>query len=180
MRDRNSTLQICRPRSNLAVALLTVLTLAAAADGPGYRSVSVDVGGRLHIVTGSGTKILAPKLKWQVRFDDSAISPDRQTVGWLAMYPYPEPPGATYHREPIPGALVLYRAGRIIHTFQTEQVFWDWQFQDEGKRVAYSTGPTHGGAAECVLRDVVSGRVVSRWRVKEGSEPPTWAQTLRI
>jgi hypothetical protein len=96
------------------------------------------------------------------------------------MYPYPSPSGAKYAGEPIGGALALYSSGRNIHTFGTEQTFWDWQFSDGGKRVAYSTGPTHGGAAECVLRDVDSGKIVARWLVKDGDEPPEWARTLRV
>jgi hypothetical protein len=75
---------------------------------------------------------------------------------------------------------VLYRAGRVIQNFPTEQTFWDWQFQDGGKRVAYSTGPTHGGAAQCVLRDVDTGKIVDRWLPKEGPDAPPWAVTLRI
>lgn len=119
-------------------------------------------------------------LKDQVAFGDPAIAPDRHTVGWLVMYPFPSPPGAAYHAAPMAGALALYRAGRVIHTFRTDQVvFWDWQFLDGGKRVAYSTGPTHGGAAECILREVESGRIVARWRVKEGEQPPAWSRTLR-
>ena len=86
-------------------------------------------------------------------------------------------PGGIYAQ--LACSLVIFRAGRVIHTFTTEQMFWDWQFQDGGKQVAYSTGPTHGGAAECMLRDVVSGRTISRWRVKGGEDPPSWAQALR-
>lgn len=123
---------------------------------------------------------MPPRIRGQVAFGDPAVSPDHRTVGWLVLYPYPNPPGAEYLRsEPIAGALALYRSGRVIHQFRTEQPFWDWQFQDEGKRVAYSTGPTHGGAAECVLRDVETGKIVAHWSVKGGSEPPAWARTLR-
>ncbi len=117
--------------------------------------------------------------KNQVAFDHPAISPDRQTIGWLVLYTFPAPPGADYKPAPLAGALVLFRAGHVIQTFRPDQVFWDWQFADGGKQVAYSTGPTHGGAAECILREVVSGRIVARWRVKEGEQPPAWARDLR-
>jgi hypothetical protein len=73
---------------------------------------------------------------------------------------------------------MIYRAGHTIHTFSTQQSFWDWQFQGGGKRVAYSTGPVHGGAAQYVLRDVNSGRIVARWSVGS-DELPSWAQGLR-
>ena len=157
-----------------------VAVAIAAPATPSYRSVAVDSAGRLHIVLDSGKEFLPPKMRRQVSFGDPAISPDRRTVGWLVLYPYPNPPGAKHLRfEPIAGALVLYRSGRVIHRFETEQTFWDWQFQDQGKRVAYSTGPTHGGAAECVLRDAETGTIVAQWSVKGSSEPPAWARRLR-
>jgi hypothetical protein len=135
--------------TNLLLPVLTALTLSA--DGPSYRSVSVDPAGRLHIVPDSGNEILPPKLPGQVSFGDAAISSDRRSVGWLVMYPDPT---VTYEGAQIGGRLAVFRAGRVIHTFTTEQVFWDWQFQDGGKRVAYSTGPTHGGvrAPRCRVR----------------------------
>jgi hypothetical protein len=162
-------------RNILRITLIAALTLSAG--GAGYRSVSVDQSGQLHIVLDSGKEILPPKTPGQVSFDSPMISFDGRTVGWLVMYP--DPTITDYQGAQIPGRLVIYRAGRVLHTFTTEQMFWDWQFQDGGKRVAYSTGPTHGGAAECVLRDVDSGRTLAHWWVKQGSDPPAWAETLR-
>jgi len=150
--------------------------LALLAGGPAYRSVSVDESGQLHIVLDSGKEVLPRKIREQVSFGAPLVSPDRRAVGWLAMYPQP---AVNYVMPPIPGKLVIYRAGRVLRTVPTDQVFWDWHFQDGGKRVAYSTGPTHGGAAECVLRNVESGKVVAHWWVRPGSEPPTWARNLR-
>jgi len=161
-----------------AVLLLCALT-ATSADSS-YRSVSIDSSGRLQIELDSGSVIKPARLKGQVAFGNPAISPDHRTVGWFVMYPYPSPSATEYAGEPIAGALALYSSGRIIHTFGTDQMFWDWQFSDGGKRVAYSTGPTHGGAAECVLRDVDSGKIVARWLVKDGDKPPAWARTLRV
>ncbi len=149
-----------------------VLALAMAAIGAAqYRTVSIDDRGTLHIGLDSGKTIEAPKFPGQTAFAKAAIAADHRTIGWLAIYPN-ETIG------PIAGRLVLYRSGRVLHSFATEQVFWDWQFRDGGKQVAYSTGPTHGGAAECVLRDVDSGRVVARWQTRSGGEPPDWAKNL--
>jgi hypothetical protein len=164
---------------NLLLAVLAAATPADSATAM-YRSVAVDSAGRLHIVLESGAEVRPPKLRGQVSFGDPAISPDRRTAGWLVLYPYPGPQGASYRRDPIAGDLVLYRSGRVIHRFRTEQTFWDWRFQDAGRRVAYSTGPTHGGAAVCVLRDVETGQILAEWPVRGGGEPPDWARGLRM
>jgi hypothetical protein len=159
---------------------VVALSITAAAT-PGYRSVMVDSAGQLHIVLDNGREVLPPKAEGQVSFGNPTISPDRRTVGWLVLYEYPNPSEAKGPvREPIPGSLVLYRGGRVIHRFKTEQTFWDWQFQDGGKRVAYCTGPTHGGAAECILREVESGRVIADWGVRGAGKPPDWARTLHM
>lgn len=156
------------------VPLFAALTLFAR--GPVYRSVSVDKSGQLHIVLDSGKEILPKKNPGQLSFGLPLISPDDHTVGWLEEFAHPG--YGSYLRE-ISNTLVIYRAGHVLHRFRTEQVFWDWDFRDGGKRVAYSTGPTHGGAAECVLRDVGSGRIVARWWVTSASEPPSWAGDLQ-
>ncbi len=142
-----------------------------------YVSASVDHRGQLHIVLASGKEIMPPKARWQVSFGRPVISPDRRTVGWYAMCPDPSYPADQGYQ--LECALVIYRAERVLHTFKGEAVLWDWQFRNGGRRVAYSTGPTHRGATACVLRDVESGRTVARWRVGEAGEPPAWAKGLR-
>jgi len=167
--------------SPLRRATSLALSLAATvfgAGGPNYRSLSVDDNGSLHIVLDSGKEIVPPRMPGQLSFGDPAISPDRQTIGWLVMYP--DPTITDYKGPQLPFKLAIYRGGHVLHTFATEQVFYDWQFQDGGKRVAYSTGPTHGGAAESVLRDVKSGRTVARWWVRQDTKPPVWALSLRL
>ena len=157
----------------VAAGLAAVVGLFAAEAS--VRSVSVDDGGQLHLVLDSGKEVLPQKIEGQVAFDAALIAEDRRTVGWLVMYA--DPDGA--NRGPIAGKLAIYRAGRVLRTFDMEPVGWDWQFRDGGKRVAYSVGPTHGGADECVLRDVESGRIVARWLPKSGGDPPEWAADLR-
>jgi hypothetical protein len=162
-----------------ALAILILQTPTLGADDQVYRAVFVDAGGQLHIVLSSGKQILPEKIEGQVSFDSPLISPDGHTVGWLIMYPYPVPPGSDWHPKPIPGGLALYRANHVIHTFTTQQAFEDWQFRDEGKNVAYATGPAHGEVGlECVLRDVESGRIVDKWVMPDG-EPPSCTRDLR-
>ena len=164
-----------RPASRLSISVLSLLTaLSLYSSDLTYRSVSVDTAGQVHIVLQSGQEILPNKTEGQVSFDAARLSEDFRTVGWLIMYPFP---GS--NARPIAGGLALFRAGRIIHRLETDQVFWDWRFQDGGKRVAYSTGPTHGVAAECVLRDVETATVAAQRWVAPEAEPPLWARDLR-
>ena len=151
-----------------------VLLLASVAE---YRAVSIDAAGQLRITSSTNQEMLAPKLDGQIAFDAPAISDDHRTVGWLAQYPDPTLGGSA--GTPLSARLVLYREDRIARTFTTDQTFWDWKFRDAGKRVAYSTGPTHGGASECVLRHTGSGKVIARWPVAPGAKPPAWAGSLR-
>ena len=164
----------------LVVRPIVLLLFAAAmlrAEAPAYRAVTVDRTGRLHVALASGKEVLPPRMRGQTSFGDPVIAPDGRTVGWLVMYP--DPTITYYQGAELPFKLVVFRDGRILHTFETDQCFWDWQFQDGGQQVAYSTGPTHGGAAQCVLRDVATGRVIARWLVVRDAEPPRWAQNLR-
>lgn len=161
----------------ISLLLLPLAALVFAASGEKYKSASVDQSGQLHILLDSGKEVLPNKIKGQVSFNNPKLSPDRRTIGWVVMYPDISSTG--YEGTPLAFNLVLYRAGRVLRTFATEPTLWDWEFQARGKRVAFSTGPTHGGATECILRDVDSGRTVARWRVREGVQAPAWTRTLR-
>jgi hypothetical protein len=127
----------------------------------------------------SGREILPSMLKDQVAFSEAKISPDHKIVGWLVDYP--NPTAFQYQASPISGDLVLYRDGHILHRFTPDQIIWDWGFRHNGKHIAYSSGPLHGGAAECVLRDADSGKVLARWIVNQGDDAsvPEWAVDLR-
>jgi hypothetical protein len=156
------------------ILLIPLFATALLSDDAIYRSVRVDNEGRLHIIPESGKEILRNKSRGQTSFDDPKISPDGRTVGWIGGYRNPNGPDFA----DIALELVVFRAGRILHRFDSEFFYWDWEFQDGGKRIAYSFGPQHGGATGCVLREVLSGRVIARWEVHEGSKPPDWAKEL--
>ncbi len=158
------------------VCAIAVLAFASAAlTAQTYRSAEIDLHGKLTIISTSGAKIIPPMLDGQQSFGAARISPDNRTVGWLALYPYPFAGG---NQSPIASKLLIYREGRVLRTISTDQVFWDWRFEDHGRKVAYSTGPTHGGAAECVLFDIDAGKTTARWFVRDG-QAPGWVADLR-
>src|SRR5262249_21090826 len=100
---------------------------------------------RLEIRTDAG-KSNVPRLRdggiavgRQVEFKDVVISPDRRTVGWLAMY------SNCCTSYPIPLALVLYSDGKTREFTGTGLPIWRWAFQNEGKQVAFEQETVHGG-----------------------------------
>lgn len=160
-------------------SVLLATTSIAQGGGSGiYQSTSIDRSGSLHLFLGSGQNVLAPREKGQVGFEAPSISSDGKTVGWLELYPFPRIKNKGYDPGPIAGALIMYRNGHIIQKFTTEQVIWDWHFWHGGNEAAYSSGPTHGGAAQAFLRDVTSGKVLERW-IPANAHPPEWAKGLR-
>lgn len=162
----------------LTLYLVVTASLWAGTHDQRYRSATVDATGQLHIMLASGREVLPKRIKNQVAFGEASVSPNHKTVGWLAYYPYP---GVSYNKvDPIPQSLVLYQSGRILHTFPTGQIFWSWEFLNGGSQVAYSTGPTHGGGGECVLRDVQTGSVLAQWFPERDSDQPIWTKGLRF
>jgi hypothetical protein len=161
----------------VCAALPLAIQLFAAGGGPRYASAKIDANGRLYLVTSTGIEVHAPKLKGQTHFEQVEIAEEGRTVGWLADYP--NPTVTNYKGAMLAGNLVVFRNGRILHVFDTEQVFWGWAFRGAGSQVAYCTGPTHGGTAECLLRRVDSGAVMERWVVKGDGTPPAWVHDLR-
>jgi hypothetical protein len=162
----------------LARFLIAVTSLCVGQTVQRYSSVRIDSNRDLHIVLATGREVIPQMEKGQISYSEVSISADHTTVGWLADYPDPT---VTYYRgATIAGELVLFRSGRFLRRIPTDQVFWDWKFVDQGRKVAYSTGPTHGGAAECVLRDVDSGAVLARWNVDRKGTPPDWARSLNF
>jgi hypothetical protein len=160
-------------------AVTLILCLMAGVSPAGaqtYGSVSLDSAGQLSIIPSAGAIFKAPRLRDQVSFSQPSLSTDHRTLAWLANYPDPTaPPGSA---DPIAGRLVLYRAGRVLRTYRTDQVFWSWQFVQDGKDVAFCTGPSHGGADTCELHRISSGHRLATWSAHAAGDPPPWVKGL--
>jgi len=110
----------------------------------------------------------------QVGIDSAQIAKDGQTAGWLALYADPD------GNSPFAGTLVVWRSGKIVRRFQSEQTFWNWAFYANAEQVAYHVGPTHGEAAShCELHAIESGRLLAPWDgdLDEPNRPP-WTAGL--
>jgi hypothetical protein len=137
-------------------------------------AVSAAPEGSARITRANGEKITIQKEPGQVGVGESHIAPDG-TVGWLAEY---QVEGVSYS---FAGTLILWRAGKTIRRFPTEQSFYSWAFYAQGKQVAYHVGPLHGESkSHCELHDATSGRLIAVWDgdLESGTDRPAWTRGL--
>jgi len=164
-----------QPRG-IFIPLLFSAIFPNAGISQGGHAVSVSAGpdGAAQITFADGKKTTIPKEQGQAGISEAQIAPDG-TVGWLAEY---NVDGVSY---PIAEALIIWRTGKILRRFGTEQVFYSWTFYAAGKQVAYHDGPLHGETkSHCELHDAQSGRGIAQWDGDLDSEShrPAWTQGL--
>jgi hypothetical protein len=163
LRHLGATLLIVALWAALAAAQAVIITRAYA-----------DSSGTLHVVTPSGQDIALTKEKGQTGAEEIKITDDHQTLGWLVVYPNPDPDRSW---ERLYGKLVLWRDGKVLRRFSTEQVFWSWDFWQDGKQVRFHTGPLHG-AGRFELHDLETGRLVAAVDEEVTQTLPDWAESL--
>jgi hypothetical protein len=163
-----------RARAVLAVVLVNAVFPSRVLAQDQVVGVSAGADGSAQLALGGGHSLTIPKERGQVGISDAQIASDG-TVGWLADFSVE---GVSY---PIAGTLVIWRGGKIIWRFQTDQSFYSWTFYAQGRQVAYHIGPLHGELkSRCELHDVASGRLIAVWDgdLESGSSRPAWTQGL--
>jgi hypothetical protein len=146
--------------------------------------------GPLHIIYDDGTEVVQtlPPLKASteketvsntVGFSDAHLAADRQTLGWTTDV---ENCCTSY---PIPVSVVVFRHGKVLHTFAQGQMVWSWMFFRGGEGVAVVFGPTHGSeVGDYRLYDVQTGKLISEVLGDQDTQSlkpaaPEWAQLLQ-
>jgi hypothetical protein len=154
--------------------IVTVWATLAAAQAVMITRAYADHSGTLHVVTANGQDVAVPKEKGQTGAEEIKITDDHQSVGWLVVYPNPDPNRAW---EKLYGELILWRDRKVLRRFSTEVVFWSWGFWQDGKQIAFHIGPLHGsGRSE--LHDVATGRLVAAFNDDDTQTEPDWAKSL--
>jgi hypothetical protein len=162
--------------SNCFKLFLSIALFSAPTFGQDTLSrVYADRKSQTHVVYANGKDavVVAPE-RGQIGIDSMQIAGDGQTAGWLVLYTYPEGDSA------FAGSLVLWRAGKVIRRFQSDQTFWSWAFYAHAEQVAYHVGPTHSETnSHCELHDIGSGHLVASWDgdLDDPKRPP-WTKGL--
>jgi hypothetical protein len=78
-----------------------------------------------------------------------------------------------------PFALLIARNGRKIRRIDGSAFIWKWMFLEDGKRVAYESGPLHFSLT-CVLADIETGRQLGIYDCfgELPANAPGWVKTL--
>jgi hypothetical protein len=197
-------------KSFLLAAVLVASAVALAQENAPkpneelYTSAVIDPSGQLRILTTDGREILPPKDSSsfdsqgrlevpaaaanrtpddeQVGFESPAVSPDRKTVGWLALYPN------CCTSDPIPLYLVLYSSGKVFRLNGQSRPVFHWVFLEGGKQVGFEQETVHSGwAVHYELHDARTGRLVAKFDPHVGadeqvddnpSERPDWVKAV--
>jgi len=169
--------------STSPTAEITSYSVEGAKEDSGYT-------GPLHVLYDDRTEVVqalpSPKASTDkdrafnaVGFSDIQLAADKQTLGWTINV---ENCCTSY---PIPLSLVIFRHGRVLHTFAQGQMVWSWMFFLGGKRIAVVFGPTHGPEiGDYRLYDVQTGKLISEISGDEATQAlkpdaPEWAQLLQ-
>lgn len=164
-----------------AATLAATCSFAAAAGYTG--TVLSDDTRRLMIRSGSRQVVAPHTLSDQEGFQDPAIAPGGQVVGWLALGP------SCCTSYPLPLELVLFRKGRVIRRFDGTLPIWGWSFQRHGSAVAYRERTTHGNSIVMYsLRRIADGKLLDRYECWSGEPedgpppskrpPPAWVRPI--
>ena len=173
-----------KTRSTSQFAEVTKFFIEDSKKDSGYET------GPLHIVYDDGTEVVRtlPPLEASteketvfndVGYSDVHLATDRQTLGWTIDV---ENFCTSY---PIPLRVVIFRHGKVLHSFAQGQMVWSWMFFRGGDVVAVVFGPTHGPeVGDYRLYDVQTGKLLSEVLGDEDTQSlkpdaPEWAQLLQ-
>ena len=93
----------------------TVTSIALMFAQSSSLRVYSDTQHNVHVTSANGKNTTVASEAAQVGIDAIKVADDKQTAGWLALYK--DPDGGS----PVAGKLVLWRGGRIMRSFPTDQ-----------------------------------------------------------
>ena len=149
---------------------------APCSSGQSHRSLRVESAriGPDHRVylrwTGQAERAQPPGEE-QADTEDLKIAPDRSAAAWLIGRM--DLSDASY-----PEAFELQVAwnGKRAHSIFPGRVISQWQFQDDGRRIALYDETGHGGQfGKATLYDAQTGKLLATWSPDAKTAPPVWA-----
>jgi len=122
-----------------APLLLSLALVCSAAHAGVFQPPVVSEDSSELLLFTADTGVSAPEThEDQDGFEDPQVSPDGQSVGWIALV------ASCCTSYPLPRAIVIYRDGEVVQKFDADQSIWEWRFAQGGEAVAYAESVPHG------------------------------------
>ncbi len=128
----------------------------------------------LTVIHGDGSAAEPIADKNQIRVSSPMISEDGSTAGWLANEPF------CCTSYPIATRLAVYIPTKPLRMFNGDgRAIFKWKFIFNGEQVAFYHDFLHGTPAQHYeLRDVSTGRLISKWDGELTGKASTWTKGL--
>lgn len=132
----------------------------------------IDHNENVHFVEKSGNDI---QITHDGRNEDLKIDKAHQVVGWVHRATVEDEKGKVL--EEFRAEIVVYQIFQYKKIITTEQTIWQWKFLDNGRKVAYGKGPTHGGCT-FELYDLERVHAIDKCDKTESTQCQSWATGL--
>jgi len=133
--------------------------------------VYLDPGGSVHVVQVDSQDV---RVTYKGRYRDPQLSPDRHTVGMLAVDSLDDGSG---HIVEVSSKLKLLRGGGFFQEIEPTGFIRSWAFVRDGKAVAVYSGPLHfAGTYE--LYDTSSAAMLESAKDPLTDASPDWVRAL--
>lgn len=112
----------------------------------------IDPGENVHVLLATGRD---EQLTFDGRCEDLKFDKEHQVLGWVQRRTAEDDKGNVLgeFRE----AIFIYKNGNFKKPITTVQTIWNWKFWDNGEKIIYGSGPTHGGEVFFEMYDIESG-----------------------
>ncbi len=126
----------------------------------------------VHIIYSSGEDV---QITRDGRCEDLKVDKTQQLVGWVRRGTVEDEKGRVIKE--FRAEIVVYQNGNQRKVISGDMTIWNWKFWEDGKKVAFCTGPTH---RYCFFRlyDLESGRIIDECNKSDSANCPAWAKDL--
>lgn len=131
----------------------------------------IDAGENVQVVLISGED---NQLTVDGRCEDLKFDQEQQVLGWVQRGIVEDDKGNVL--EEFRAEISIYKNGHFKKAITTGQTIWNWKFLDNGKKIVYGSGPTHGRESYFELYDIENGRPIQNCSTIPNC--PDWASDL--
>ncbi len=126
----------------------------------------------VHILYSSGEDV---QITRDGRCEDLKVDMAQQLVGWVRRGRVEDEKGRVINE--FRAEIVVYQNRNQRKVISGDMTIWNWKFWENGKKIAFCTGPTHG---YCFFKlyDLEKGHIIDECNKSDSTDCPAWAKDL--